>query len=471
VRLIHRPSLVFILALIAVLLAACGPSPEPGSGNSGLLVEQPGSLAGAPAGSTRESAGPPIAATSVPVSAGESAPLQVFVPTPAAIESRPLTALGDPAAPVTIVEYSDYQCPFCQRHFAQTLPQLLETYVETGRVYYVFKDFPIDSLHPLAYRLHEAALCAGDQAGEDGYWQAHDLFFGEPASFQTTSLAAMDEAILTALGDGDYPDIASCLSRDQFAAEVQAGVREGQRLGITGTPTFYINGYPIVGAQPYATFEYAISLAEAGELENAFREAAEQQAAAAATATAVAAIPVDIPLADAPAMGDPAAPVTIVEYSDYQCPFCWRHFQETIPQLQPYIDSGQVRYVFKDLPIRRSHPEAQKAHEAARCAREQGGDEAYWQMHDLIFASQQQWGGNRDHVAVLKGLAAEAGYGSDAFAECLDTGRYEDAVSADLMEGSALGVSGTPTFFINGIRLVGAQPFSVFEQAITAALQ
>lgn len=467
-RTVQYPALVFFLVLGALLLAGCGPAAVPEQDDGGLLVERPGSLAVEPETVRPESAAP--AGEEADVAGGEAAPLPVFVPTPAAIESRPLTALGDPDAPVTIVEYSDYHCPFCQRHHAETLPLLLENYVETGRVYYVFKDFPIDSLHPLAYRLHEAALCVGDQAGGEGYWQAHDLFFDQPAAFQVGSLAALDEAIVAALAAGDFPDIAACLAGDEFAAAVQEGVREGQRLGVNGTPTFYINGYPIVGAQPYATFEYAISLAEAGDLEDAFREAAEEQAAAAATATAVAAIPVEVPLAGAPALGDPDAPVTIVEYSDYQCPFCWRHFQETIPLLQPYIDAGQVRYVFKDYPIRRSHPEAQKAHEAARCAREQGGDEAYWQMHDLIFAAQEEWGRSSDHVAALKGMAAGAGYEAAAFAECLDSDRYEDAVSADLVEGSGLGVSGTPTFFINGIRLVGAQPFSVFVQAIEAAL-
>lgn len=459
-RLLHRKSLILLFALLLLALAACGPADEPG--NRELLVRTPSSQP-APAATDE-----PAAADSPDAAAAD--PLDIVVPTPASIEPRALTALGDPDAPVTIVEYSDYQCPFCQRHFSETMPQLLETYVETGRVYYVFKDYPIASLHPLAYRLHEAALCVGDEAGDVGYWRAHDLFFGEPAAFQASSLEAMDAAILAALEDREFPDIAGCLARDQFAAAVQEDIREGNRLGVTGTPTFYINGYPIVGAQPYGTFEYAISLAEAGELENAFREAAEQQAAAIATATAQAAIPVDIPLDDAPAIGDPNAPVTIVEYSDYQCPFCWRHFQETMPQLREYIDAGDVRYVFKDFPIRRSHPEAQKAHEAARCAREQGGDEAYWEMHDLIFASQRDWGGNANHVAVLKGLAGEGGYDATAFASCLDSDRYEAAVSADLAEGSQLGVTGTPTFFINGQRLVGAQPFSVFEQAINAAL-
>jgi protein-disulfide isomerase len=465
---LHRSlHLTTILILLALALAACGPATEPVDrpplvGDAGILSG--GTATAAPEATTA----PATAVANAP--AADNAPPAILAPTPASIEARTLTALGDPGAPVTIVEYSDYQCPFCQRHHSETLPQLIENYVDTGRVYYIFKDYPIANLHPLAYRLHEAALCAGEAGDSDAYWDAHDLFFEQPAQFQVGSLEAMDAAIVAALAD-DVPDIAGCLERDQFAAEVMAGIEEGARLGVNGTPSFFIDGMPVVGAQPYQLFEFIIDLAEQGELENAFREAAEQQAGAAATATAQAAVPVDVPLTDAPAMGDPNAPVTIVEYSDYQCPFCWRHFQETIPQLQPYIDAGQVRYIFKDLPIRRSHPEAQKAHEAARCAREQGGDEAYWQMHDIIFENQDVWGGSSSHVEVLKGLASDAGFAERAFNECLDSDRYEDAVSTDLAEGNSFGVTGTPTFFINGQRVVGAQPFSVFERAIAAALE
>jgi protein-disulfide isomerase len=448
---------------VIAALAACGPATAPAGDPGQLLVGSAPSPAPQPTGTS--------AATPSPAGGDTAGLPDVPVPTPASIEPRTLTALGDPDAPVTIVEYSDYHCPFCQRHYQETLPRLIENYVDTGRVYYVFKDFPIASLHPLAYRLHEAALCIGNEAGTEAYWQVHDRFF-EDSQFgsQVPSLEQLDNAITGALS-ADYPALAGCLESGETSAEVNAGIAEGAQLGVNGTPFFFVNGYPVTGAQPYDVFEYVIDLAETGGLENAFREAAEQQAAAIATATAQAAIPVVIPLEDSPAKGDAAAPVTVVEYSDYQCPFCWRHFQETMPQLQEYIDAGQVRYVFKDYPIRRIHPEAQKAHEAARCARELGGDEAYWAMHDLLFASQEEWAGSPESVAVFKRLGAEAGHDSAAFDACLDEGRYEAAVSADLAEGGELGITGTPTFFINGQRLVGAQPFAVFEQAINAALQ
>lgn len=458
-------SFVFTLIVLVAALAACGPTAEPDGDAGALLVGSAPSPSPAP-----ESSATPEAATPAPAGSGAGELPDVPVPTPASIEPRALTALGDPDAPVTIVEFSDYHCPFCQRHHQQTLPQLIENDIESGQVYYVFKDFPIAGLHPLAYRLHEAALCIGNEGGSAAYWEAHDRFFDESQfGSQAGSIAALDSAVTDAFSEA-YPGLAGCLESGETSDEVNANIAEGMRLGVNGTPAFFVNGYPVTGAQPYDVFAFVIGLAERGELENAFREAAQEQAAAIATATAQAAIPVDVPLEASPAKGDPDAPVVVVEYSDYQCPFCWRHFQETMPQLQTYIDAGQVRYVFKDYPIRRIHPEAQKAHEAARCAREQGGDEAYWQMHDLIFASQDEWAANPKSVDALKRLAGEADLDTAAFDACLDEGRYEAVVSADLAEGEGLGISGTPTFFINGQRLVGAQPFSVFQQAIEEAL-
>ncbi|KAA3661878.1 MAG: hypothetical protein DWQ04_15000, partial [Chloroflexi bacterium] len=275
---------------------------------------------------------------------------------PTGTENRPSTALGDPNAPIVIVEYSDYQCPFCRRHVLETMPQIKANFIDTGQVYYVFKDFPIESLHPLAYRLHEAALCAGQSDGTEAYWQAHDLFFVKAERFQADNLEAMDTAILSVFPEAGLPDITQCLAINENAAVVQETLSEGLRLEVTGTPAFFINGYPISGAQPYELFEYAIELAKAGQLADAYRprEANNPPPPAAG--------PVDIHLNDEPAKGSLAAPITIVEYSDYQCPFCRRHVLETMPQLQEYIDNGTVRYVFKDYPLHNIHPQAQKAH-------------------------------------------------------------------------------------------------------------
>lgn len=420
------------------------------------------------------SASPSVVAEELPAVAGAvvAGPVPMAGPTPATIRLESPRALGDPGAPVTIVEFSDFQCPFCRRHAQETLPLLIQNHIDTGTVYYVFKDFPIASLHPLAYRLHEAARCLTEADDPALYWRAHDLFFEEAESFQVDTLAAMDAAILAGFSNTGLPDISSCLENDTYAEAVQADLNEGLSLGINGTPGFFINGLPINGAQPYELFDYAIGLAEDGELQAAYQQSGEEQAQAQAQAEAEAALPQEVPLDGAPAKGVADAPITIVEYSDYQCPFCLRHFEQTMPQLQAYIDSGQVRYVFKDFPIANIHPQAQKAHESARCARELGGDEMYWAMHDLLFINQAEWAQASvgSHTTVLSALAQEAGMPQAEFDACLDSGRYEEDVLSEVDEGTRLGVRGTPAFFINGRPLSGAQPFDVFQQYIERLL-
>ena len=173
-----------------------------------------------------------------------------------------------------------------------------------------------------------------------------------------------------------------------------------------------------------------------------------------------------VEIGDAPVLGNNDAEITIIEYSDYECPFCSRFYQQTELLLRSeYIDTGKVRIAYKDFPLSSIHQNAQKAAEASRCAGEQG---KYWEMHDLMFEKQSEW--SSQGVAKLKEYATELGMNQENFNSCLDTGKYASAVLKDFNEGSSLGVSGTPSFFINGIQIVGAQPYSVFKQIIDQEL-
>jgi len=429
-------------------------------------------------------AGEPIspsaaAGDSAAADSGSQPAPELLVPTPAAFDfesaggGETLFTLGDPEAPVTVVEFTDYQCPFCFRYAQQTWPTLKERYVDTGRVYYVFKDFPLTSIHPEAPQAHEAARCAAELGGDEAYWQMHDrLFEGQEQWAGNPEHVAVYKGYAGELGL-DQGAFDACLDSGKHAAAVQADQDEGLGLGVNGTPTFFVAGYPFSGAQPIDFFDQAITLAENGQLRaaiaDAIARAQEQQQEQQQPRPTMA--PADVPLEDVPMMGDPDAPVTIVEYSDYQCPFCVRHVQQTMPQLlKNYIETGKVRYVFKDFPLTQIHAQAPKAAEAARCARELGGDDAYWQMHDRLFEGQGQWSNNPEHVGVFNGYAGDLGLDQVAFGECLDSGRYASAVAADFQEGAGFGVSGTPAFFINGQPLQGAQPYAAFEQLIEALL-
>jgi len=173
---------------------------------------------------------------------------------------------------------------------------------------------------------------------------------------------------------------------------------------------------------------------------------------------------------DDPVRGDSNAPVTIIEFSDFQCPFCRKFFDETLGQVEEiYIKTGKAKLVYRDFPLP-FHPMAQKSAEAAECADDQG---KFWEMHDKIFVEQSKQGSGTIQYSLddVKRWAGEIGLNANQFNECVDSGKYSEEVKKDLADGNAAGVSGTPSFFINGKILVGAQPFSAFEQVIEAELK
>ncbi|HTP56956.1 MAG TPA: DsbA family protein [Candidatus Paceibacterota bacterium] len=184
-----------------------------------------------------------------------------------------------------------------------------------------------------------------------------------------------------------------------------------------------------------------------------------------------------------PVLGNADAKVTIVEFSDFQCPYCRQFYVDTFAQLKKdYIDTGKVRLVYRDFPLTSLHPSARPAALAGACAQEQG---KFWEFHDTVFSEQQKQEPDPSQVSktmtfttsdLKKWAATISGLNAAQFDQCLDSQKYANEVDADIAAGSANGpdgyplVSGTPTFFINGQRLVGAQPFSAFQQTIDAAL-
>lgn len=175
-----------------------------------------------------------------------------------------------------------------------------------------------------------------------------------------------------------------------------------------------------------------------------------------------------VPPDDPRAIGDPNAPVTIVEYSDFECPFCGRFVNETRPLIESeYIANGIVRLAFRDYPLP-IHPSATLAAVASRCAADQG---QFWPMHARLFATHQvEWGGvpNRDRP-VMVDFARELQLDVAAFEECMADPAVEQAVVAEATRAEQLGVQSTPNFFINGQLLRGALPFEVFQRAIEDA--
>ena len=188
--------------------------------------------------------------------------------------------------------------------------------------------------------------------------------------------------------------------------------------------------------------------------------------------------PVKVSVDNDPVMGDKNAPITLIEFSDYECPFCKRAFTDVLPELKKaYIDTGKVKLVYRDFPLS-FHANAQKEAEAAECARSQSNDATYFKFHDQIF-TQSTVGGTGLALTQLPVIAKNLGLNVNQFQQCLDSGKFKDEVAKDMADGTAAGVSGTPSWVIGtsskdgqieGQLIVGAQPFSAFKVIIDEKL-
>jgi protein-disulfide isomerase len=263
------------------------------------------------------------------------------------------------------------------------------------------------------------------------------------------------------------------LDSEKYKTEIEEDSKAGTGYGASGTPTMFINGRQLVGAQPEAAFSAAIDeemkradelLKKGTPLDKLYEKLLETlPAAPPAPAAAEAPSPttkVDVPVGDSPAKGPKSAPVTIVIFSDFQCPFCSR-VEPTLAQLEKDY-AGKLRFVWKNQPLP-FHDKAKPAAEAAMAAGAQG---KFWEMHDKLFANQQSL-----DRATFEKHAQELGLNMEKFKSDLDTHKFEEQIKKDSEEGTKVGANGTPTFFINGYQLVGAQPVDAFKKLIDEQLK
>lgn len=228
-----------------------------------------------------------------------------------------------------------------------------------------------------------------------------------------------------------------------------------------------------------------------------------QAAPSAAPAVSDTTAAVKIATNDSPMLGNQNAPVTLIEFSDYECPFCKRHFTDVYPQIKKdYIDTGKVKLVYRNYPLSFHDPMATYEANAALCAKEQGGDSAYFKIHDAMF-TQTTSNGTGLTKDKIKQIATSLGLNGDAVISCADAGKYKDKIAKDIADGTTAGVSGTPSFFVGksssdgqvtaaamipgqnqifvfktlqngkviGNSLVGAQPYTAFQGAIDGLLK
>ena len=389
--------------------------------------------------------------------AGAAAP--AAAPPPAASHKVPLNATmprtGPKAAKVTIAEFSDFQCPFCKR-VEPTVKEILQKYPNDVAIVFINQPLPF---HEHAMEAAQAFQAAHRQGKA---WPMHDKMYDNNTALERANLEKYAQDIGLNM---------SKFKKDMDDPKIKEEIAEHQKLansvGASGTPTFFINGRQIVGAQPFAEFQKIIDeeIKKADELvkkgtplKDVYQKLMEQAAATPPPAPAPSApeappAKVDIKIGDAPVKGPASAKVTVVEFSDFQCPFCGR-VNPTLKEIEDQY-KGKIKIAFRNLPLP-FHDKAHLAAEAALAANEQG---KFWAMHDKLFANQQAL----DRPSLEK-YAQEIGLNMNKFTAALDSGKFKDKVDSDAKEGAAVGATGTPTFFINGTRLVGAQPADKFKE-------
>jgi protein-disulfide isomerase len=368
-------------------------------------------------------------------------------------------ARGPADARVTIVEYAEFQCPFCAR--AQpTLARILARWPNDVRI--VWKNQPL----PFHQHARPAARLAMAAHAQGKFWTLHDTLFENQRALDADALARYGQAI----------GVETPPAGGKVDAAIEADVAEAARVGANGTPTFFVNGRVLAGAQPFEKFE-AVILEELAAADRAIqrgvprarvyeamiangKEKVVPRPVTAAPAMAEDRTVRQIALGDAPVRGGKGAPVTIVEWSDFQCPYCARVSATLRTVLDTYGD--KVRLVFKQMPLS-FHKDAHLAAQAALEARAQG---KFWEMHDKLFDNPRALA-----RADLERYAAELKLDLGRFRAALDRGTWKQRVDQDIAQATALGVNATPTFFVNGRILSGAQPFESFQARIDAELK
>ena len=359
---------------------------------------------------------------------------------------------------VTIVEWSDFQCPFCSRA-EPTVDRILQEYKDDVKV--VWRNEPL-SMHPQAMPAAKAAMAAHKQGK---FWEMHNKLF----EHQRELADGVYERWAQELGL-DLAKFKQDMESPEIAQAITADSSYGQQVGADGTPTFFINGRVVAGALPFESFKPMIDeqikkadeLLKKGTSKDQLYDAivAENIRSAPATPSAGGSDErVKVEVGSSPVLGAKNAPVTIAIWSDFQCPYCSR-IEPTFKQVREAY-GNKVKMVWKNQPLG-MHPMAMPAAEAAMAAGEQG---KFWEMHDKLFENQNQLS-----PELFNKLAGDLGLNLARFKSAIESHKYQAQIQADMTAGSAVGANGTPTSFINGKKLIGAQPFDAFKLVIDAEL-
>ncbi len=383
---------------------------------------------------------------------------------------------GSGDAPVTIVLFSDYQCPYCTK-VEPTVKAMKEKYgPEKLRV--VWKHFPLP-MHAQAVPAHIATQTAFEVSGSEAFWKMHELVFQNQRALTPENFDAW-----AAQAGVDMAKFKPALAANTAKAKVDADIAAGKAAGVQGTPASFVNGVVLSGAQPPEKFAAEIdkqlaeaqALIAAGTPKDKVYTTLTNKNHTAKAAPAADQKPQErpdpaadktiwkVPVSKAdPKKGAKNALITIVEFSDYECPFCSR-VEPTIKELLEAY-KGKLRVVWKDNPLP-FHKRAIPAANLAREAHAQKGDEGFWKAHEMLFANQKAL-----DDAALEGYAKELGLDVAKAKKAMADNKYADILEDCQGVASDFQAGGTPHFFINGRRISGAQPADAFKKIIDEELK
>lgn len=374
---------------------------------------------------------------------------------------------GPANALVTIVQFSDFQCPFCSR-VEPTMTRLRQEYGNDVRI--VWKNNPLP-FHNNAEPAAEAAMEAMAQGGNDKFWAMHRVLFENQQHLERADLERYAQQIGL-----NMTRFRQALDDHRHRASIEADKQLAQRVNAQGTPNFFINGTNIVGAQPFERFKALVDqvLARARTITPRERVYAQmvadpvpgnepapsqpQQRPAEPDPNQV----LRVPVGNSPVLGSRDALVTVVVFSDFQCPFCSR-VEATLTALRRRY-GNDIRFVWKNEPLP-FHDKARPAAEAAMEVFAQRGNPGFWAYHDTLFQNQQ----SIDRPDLERFAQQIPGINMARFRAALDNHTHQAAIDADHQLAQSLEANGTPHFFINGKRLVGAQPEDAFVRVIDQA--
>ena len=415
----------------------------------------------------------PGTAVPQPVRPAPKAPAPVAQGPKAAADRMEAGTKGGDNPKVWIVEVSDFQCPFCGR-VNPTIKQIMDTYGDAVAISFYHNALPF---HKDA---RPAAIATMAAAKQGKFWEMHDKLFANQRALKPNNLEAYAKEIGLDMAkyakDFADPAIGARVDRDQAMANA---------VGATGTPAFFINGKALKGAQPFPKFKEIID-AEIAEADKAGKRGKDftlerikannadlhgyltwtKEPPVVAARQPQKARPVDktvykvtVDPKDAMKGNVKEALVTLVEFSEFQCPFCSRINPTVAKVMETYGD--KVRVVFKHNPLP-FHKDAMPASEAALCAKDQG---KFWEMHDKLFANQRALKADN-----LTSYATELGLDLGKFKKCMDSNTHKAQIEADMDLAGKVTARGTPNTFVNGRKLTGAKPFDEFKTVIDEEL-